>query len=149
MDMKTTLTIENIYSMLSSLSVNNKKWLADHLYEDISGVQVRRRRGALSDEELEAELSGSPLLDMNDYEPLTDEQFKGLVHSRPIPISLEGVYVSLPNSDFNLLKTLSKKMGWSIKRQRKSGIDKALDDIKAGRVFEAKSVEDLFEQLET
>ena len=33
--MKTTLTIENIYSMLSSLSVNNKKWLADHLYEDI------------------------------------------------------------------------------------------------------------------
>ena len=87
--MKTTLTIENIYSMLSSLSVNNKKWLADHLYEDISGVQVRRRRGALSDEELEAELSGSPLLDMNDYEPLTDEQFKGLVHSRPIPISLE------------------------------------------------------------
>ena len=147
--MKTTLTIENIYSMLSSLSVNNKKWLADHLYEDISGVQVRRRRGALSDEELEAELSGSPLLDMNDYEPLTDEQFKGLVHSRPIPISLEGVYVSLPNSDFNLLKTLSKKMGWSIKRQRKSGIDKALDDIKAGRVFEAKSVEDLFEQLET
>ena len=89
MDMKTTLTLENIYSMLSSLSVNNKKWLADHLYEDISGVQVRRRRGALSDEELEAELSGSPLLDMNDYEPLTDEQFKGLVHSRPIPISLE------------------------------------------------------------
>lgn len=146
--MKTTLTIENIYSMLSSLSVNNKKWLADHLYEDISGVQVRRRRGALSDEELEAELSGSPLLDMNDYEPLTDEQFKGLVHSRPIPISLEGVYVSLPNSDFNLQKTLSKKMGWSIKRQRKRGIDKALDDIKAGRVFEAKSVEDLFEQLE-
>ena len=63
-------------------------------------------------------------------------------------VSLEGVYVSLPNSDLNLLKTLSKKMDWSIKRQRKSGIDKALDDIKAGRVFEAKSVEDLFEQLE-
>ena len=89
MDMNTPLTIENIYRMLSSLSVNNKKWLADHLYEDISRVQVRHRRGASSDEELEAELSGSPLLDMNDYEPLTDEQFKGLVHSRPIPKSLE------------------------------------------------------------
>ena len=63
-------------------------------------------------------------------------------------VSLEGVYVSLPNSDLNLLKTLSKKMGWSIKRQRKSGIKKALDDVKAGRVYEAKSVEDLFEQLE-
>ena len=63
-------------------------------------------------------------------------------------VSLEGVYVSLPNSDLNLLKTLSKKMGWSIKRQRKSGNEKALDDVKAGRVYEAKSVEDLFEQLE-
>ena len=63
-------------------------------------------------------------------------------------VSLEGVYVSLPNSDLNLLKTLSKKMCWSIKRQRKSGIEKALDDVKAGRVYEAKSVEDLFEQLE-
>ena len=52
MNMNKTLTIENIYRMLSSLSVNNKKWLADHLYEDISGAQVRRRRGALSDEEL-------------------------------------------------------------------------------------------------
>ncbi|MCI6082115.1 MAG: hypothetical protein MR724_11260 [Prevotella sp.] len=87
--MNTSLTIENIYRMLSSLSVNNKKWLADHLYEDISGAQVRRRRGALSDEELESELSGSPLLDMNDYEPLTDEQFKGLIHSRPVPKSIE------------------------------------------------------------
>ena len=63
-------------------------------------------------------------------------------------VSLEGVYVSLPNSDLNLLKTLSKKMGWSIKRQRKSGIEETLDDVKAGRVYEAKSVEDLFEQLE-
>ena len=87
--MNTTLTIENIYNMLSSLSVSNKKWLADHLYEDISGAQVRRRRGALSDDELESELSGSPLLDMNDYEPLTDEQFKGLIHSRPVPKSIE------------------------------------------------------------
>ena len=87
--MNKTLTIENIYRMLSSLSVTNKKWLADHLYEDISGAQVRRRRGALSDEELESELSGSPLLDMNDYEPLTDEQFKGLIHSRPVPKSIE------------------------------------------------------------
>ena len=67
--MNTTLTIENIYNMLSSLSVSNKKWLADHLYEDISG--------------------GFPSLDMNDYAPLTDEQFKGLIHSRPVPQSIE------------------------------------------------------------
>lgn len=29
----------------------------------------------------------------------------------------------------------------------KSGIDKALDDIKAGRVYEAKSVDDMFKQI--
>ncbi len=51
-------------------------------------------------------------------------------------------------SDFNLLKTLSKKMGWTIKRKRKTGIERALDDVKAGRVYEAKSVNDLFEQLD-
>ena len=38
MEMNTTLTIENIYNMLSSLSVSNKKWLADHLYKDIANV---------------------------------------------------------------------------------------------------------------
>lgn len=87
--MNTSLTIENIYKMLSSLSVNNKKWLADHLYEDISECQARHRRGALSDEELEAELCGLPPLDMNDYIPLTDEQYKELIHSRPVPKSIE------------------------------------------------------------
>ena len=51
-------------------------------------------------------------------------------------------------SDLSFLRTLSKKMGWTIKRPRKSGIDRALDDVKAGRVYEAKNVDDLFEQLE-
>lgn len=87
--MNTSLTIENIYKMLSSLSVNNKKWLADHLYEDISVGQARHRRGALSDEELEAELCGCSPLDMNDYIPLTDDQYKGLTHSRPVPKGIE------------------------------------------------------------
>lgn len=33
MDM--TLSLNSIYERLSSLSLSNKKWLADHLYEDI------------------------------------------------------------------------------------------------------------------
>lgn len=33
--MNITLPLKSIYEMLSSLSVSNKKWLADHLYEDI------------------------------------------------------------------------------------------------------------------
>ena len=84
-----TLTIENIYQMLSTFSSSNKKWLADHLYEDIALPRARHGRCALSDDELAKELEDAPALDMNDYEPLTDEQFKGLVHSRPIPKSLE------------------------------------------------------------
>ncbi len=65
-----------------------------------------------------------------------------------IAINTEELFVSLPNSDLSLLKSLSKKMGWTIRRKKKTGIEKALDDVKAGRVYEAKSVEDLFEQLE-
>ena len=62
--------------------------------------------------------------------------------------NIENVSISIPLSDLSFLRTLSKKMGWKLKRPRKSGIDQALDDIKAGRVYEAKSVDDLFEQLE-
>ncbi len=87
--MDTVLTVEKIYNMLASFSVSNKKWLADHLYDDISKAQPRRRRGALSDADLEAELRGLPSLDMNDYEPLTDKQFKELVHSKPIARNIE------------------------------------------------------------
>lgn len=65
-----------------------------------------------------------------------------------IAVNTEEIFLSLPNTDMSLLKTLSKKMGWTIKRKKKTGIEKALDDIKAGRVYEAKSVDDLFEQLE-
>ncbi len=34
------------------------------------------------------------------------------------------------------------------KRTRKTGLEEALDDVKAGRVYHADSVEDLFNQLE-
>ena len=82
--MNTTLTIDNIYEMLSSLSVSNKKWLADHLYRDISNVQQIRHRGALSDGELSEELKDCPLLDMDDYPTLSDVQYKELIKSKPI-----------------------------------------------------------------
>ena len=39
-------------------------------------------------------------------------------------------------------------MGWSLKKQKKSKIELALDDVKTGKVFEASSVEDLMAQLE-
>lgn len=63
-------------------------------------------------------------------------------------VSTENVSISLPISDLSFLRTLSKKMGWSLKKQKKSKIELALDDAKAGKVFEASSVEDLMAQLE-
>ena len=46
--MDVTLPLETIYDMLSSLSVGNKKWLADHLYADIRQSQDVRSKEQLA-----------------------------------------------------------------------------------------------------
>lgn len=48
--------------------------------------------------------------------------------------------------DMALLKELAKKFGWSIGK-KKSGIQKGLDDIKAGRIYRAKDMNDLKQHL--
>ena len=60
--------------------------------------------------------------------------------------AIKKVELSLPEMDMALLKELAKKFGWSIGK-KKSGIQKGLDDIKAGRVHEAKNAEDMFKQI--
>ena len=57
------------------------------------------------------------------------------------------VQLTLPNADLSFLRTISKKMGWSLKLQRKSGIEKGLEDIQKGNVFHAKNSEDLIKQI--
>ena len=59
----------------------------------------------------------------------------------------ENVLLSLPCGDMSLLRSLSKKMGWTIHRQRKSGIEKGLEDIRKGNVYHAKNSEDLIKQI--
>ena len=59
----------------------------------------------------------------------------------------EDVTLSLPNTDLSFLRALSKKMGWTIHRQRKSGIEKGLEDIRKGNVYHAKNSEDLVKQI--
>ena len=61
--------------------------------------------------------------------------------------SKERFYLELPSMEVAFLRTLAKKMRWTIKRERKSGIQQALDDVEAGRLYEAKNVDDLMEQL--
>ena len=62
--------------------------------------------------------------------------------------TIENVTLSLPNDDIAVLCLLSKRMGWKVKMHRKSGLEKALEDVAAGRVYEAVSFEELIDQLE-
>lgn len=59
----------------------------------------------------------------------------------------EDVTLSLPNADISFLRSLAKKMGWTLKRHRKSGVEKGLDDIRKGNVYHAKNSEDLVKQI--
>ena len=56
------------------------------------------------------------------------------------------VELSIPEVDMALLKELAKKFGWSIGK-KKSGIEKGLEDIAAGRVYKAKDMDDLKRHL--
>ncbi|MCH5175665.1 MAG: hypothetical protein J1F40_07250 [Prevotellaceae bacterium] len=57
------------------------------------------------------------------------------------------VFVTLPDTDIKFLRTISKRMGWEMKKERKSGIDKGLEDIRKGNVFRAKNTDDLLKQI--
>ena len=70
-----------------------------------------------------------------------------IMESMQAVINSENVQLTLPNTDLSFLRTISKKMGWSLKLQRKSGIDKGLEDIEKGNVFHAKNSEDLLKQI--
>jgi len=63
-------------------------------------------------------------------------------------VATERFYLEVPRSEARLARSLSHKMGWTIKKPRKSGLQQALEDVEAGRVYEAKSIEDLMTQLD-
>ena len=58
------------------------------------------------------------------------------------------VFLTIPSSDYRFISTLSQKMGWTIRKPRKSGLEKAMEDVRAGRVYQAKDVDDLLAQLD-
>ena len=63
--------------------------------------------------------------------------------------------LTVPKADVNFFKTIAKKMGWSIKRNKTkeyditktAGYREAMDDVKNGRVYHADSVDDMFKQI--
>jgi len=64
-------------------------------------------------------------------------------------VTQEYISLKIPSIDVAFLRTLSKKMGWTMKKQQKTGLEKALEDVEKGNVYEAESVEDLMKQLES
>lgn len=66
--------------------------------------------------------------------------------------SMRTVSVELPATEYNFLKTLSKKMGWVTKSIRtkhkaKSELDLALDDVKKGNYVSFDNVDDAIAYL--
>ena len=59
----------------------------------------------------------------------------------------QSVQLTLPHTDLSFLRSISKRMGWSVRIPRKSGIEKGLEDIRTGNVFHAKDSEDLIKQI--
>ena len=88
--MEAIMSMESIYRMLSSLTDSNKRWLADHLYEDLGESKKRVRRLALTDEELAEKLSVFPdwnsrehadlsSVDYSKYKPYTSTKTKEII----------------------------------------------------------------------
>jgi len=61
---------------------------------------------------------------------------------------LDRYTVEVPQDDLKLFKSLIKKMGWAVHKQKKGLAEQSLAEIQAGKVFKATDVDDLFNQLE-
>lgn len=55
------------------------------------------------------------------------------------------IQLAVPEVDLAFIKQLAKRMGWSI--EEKTGVDKALEDVKANRVHRAKNTDDMFKRI--
>lgn len=60
---------------------------------------------------------------------------------------LESRTITFPAKDLRLLKLLAKKCGWKVSRKKKCGLDRSIDDIKAGRVREITDIHEYLKQL--
>ena len=65
---------------------------------------------------------------------------------------MKTVCIELPVSEYNFLKTLTKKMGWVTKLVKtkpvaKSELDLAIEDVKKGKIVSFDNVEDAINYL--
>jgi len=62
-------------------------------------------------------------------------------------LALDTRTLSFPAEDIKLVKEIARKFGWSLSRKRKNGLDKGIDDIKAGRIKEVTDLDAYFRNL--
>jgi len=63
--------------------------------------------------------------------------------------TLKTFEISIPEKYASAIRSLIKSMGGSIKvrKEKKCGLDEALEDVKAGRVYSYSSVDEMWEAL--
>ena len=64
--------------------------------------------------------------------------------------SLDTFTLELPKGDTAFLKTLARKMGWTVRsnRRKMSSSERSLRDLDEGRVYEYDSLDDLIKEIE-
>ena len=64
-------------------------------------------------------------------------------------MSLDTFTLEVPKSDTAFLKTIAKKMGWTVKsnRRKMSAYERSLDDERNGRVNHYDSSEEFFKKM--
>ncbi|MDO4164603.1 MAG: hypothetical protein Q4D56_09505 [Bacteroides sp.] len=62
---------------------------------------------------------------------------------------VKSIKLTIPLSDWSFFKDLAKVRGWKTTEStsRLSGLDKAIEDVKEGRVYHAKDADDLIKQI--
>lgn len=61
--------------------------------------------------------------------------------------SLKTFEVTIPEKYADILKKFITSLEGKVKAQKKSGLDEALEDVKAGRIYHAESTKDLMKQI--
>ena len=65
-------------------------------------------------------------------------------------ISISSYNLQIPTADLSILKSLSKRLGWKIKKEKsikKSAYEQALEDAKNGDVTEWASSKEYFDKM--
>ena len=63
--------------------------------------------------------------------------------------TLKTLEITIPEKFVSAIRSLVKSMGGNIKvrKEKKCGLDEALEDVKAGRVYSFSSVDEMWENL--